>query len=165
MRTRLARRLATVATAGLALVAPGCQSRASEVTALPPGPHVVEVQMTEYSFRYPPAVPAGRVLFRVRNAGREAHSLSLLPLTDDVPPIDQQLRGSRRLGIVPFAGVGTRRPGDRTTFAADLAPGLRYAIVCFLVGDDGQPHALRGMASEFRTGEARGESAPGEANG
>lgn len=111
--------------------------------------------MTEYRFDYDSTVPAGRVIFKVRNTGRVAHSLSLLPLTDDIPPIDEQLRGSRRLGISPFAGVAARRPGASATFAVDLVPGARYAVVCFLADSDRTLHALRGMASEFRATPAR----------
>lgn len=138
-----------------ALMGASCQAPESRAGALPPGPHVVDVEMSEYRFDYDSAVPAGRSLFRVRNTGTVPHSLSVLPLTDDVPPIEQQLRGSRRLGIVPFAGVGALDPGESTTFAVDLAQGVRYAFVCFMADPKGQPHALLGMASEVRTAGGR----------
>lgn len=106
--------------------------------------------MADNRFVYEPPRIAGRVLFRVQNTGKANHSLSLLALTDDIPPIDEQLRGTERRTIVPLAAIKARAPGTRsTTFAADLASGARYAMVCF-VTDAGGSHALLGMTSEFR---------------
>ncbi len=108
--------------------------------------------MDEYRFVYDDNIPPGRVVFDVTNAGRIPHRLSLLPLTEDFPPIDVQVRGSERRFINPFAGIPPREPGERGTFAVELAPGVRYALVCFLVDDqDNQSHAVKGMTSEFRT--------------
>lgn len=107
--------------------------------------------MTEYRFDYNPVVPPGRVVFRVQNAGRVGHRLAVLPLADDLPPIDAQPRGSERQVIAPFAGVPPRRPGSTGTFAVELAPGRRYAMICSLVDPEGKSHALKGMNSEFRT--------------
>lgn len=149
--TARARRGAALAVA-VALVPVSCGGREPSGAGLPPPPHVVEVAMAEYHFSYDPDIPPGRVVFRVRNTGRAVHSLSVLPLTDDVPPIDRQLRGERRLGIRPFADIGPRRPGTGTSFAADLAAGARYALVCFVQDEGGRSHALLGMATEFRTG-------------
>lgn len=128
-----------------------CRSPERAPVVLPPKPHVVDVAMAEHRFDYDPKIPAGRVVFRVRNTGRVVHSLSLIPLGDDIPPIDEQLRGSRRIAIPPFAEIGPRRPGGRTTFAVDLKPGARYALVCFVRDGEGSSHALLGMTSEFRT--------------
>ncbi|MEX2289756.1 MAG: hypothetical protein WD794_05445 [Mycobacteriales bacterium] len=110
--------------------------------------------MTEYGFSYDPTITAGRVLFRVRNTGTVVHSLNMLPLTEDIPPIDEQIRGDRRLAVRPFAGFESLRPGADTTFAVDLAPNTRYALLCFEADDEGVSHLLRGMNSEFRTARA-----------
>lgn len=112
--------------------------------------------MEEYRFKYDKNIPAGRVVFEVVNTGRVSHRLSLLPLADDLPPIDVQLRGAERRVIEPFAGVNALRPRTRGAFAVDLLPGVRYAMVCFLVDEsDRQSHALKGMTSEFRTSGTR----------
>lgn len=133
----------------LGLLATSCGGQQSR---LPPLPHVVDVTMEEYRFKYEMNIPAGRVVFNVVNNGRVAHRLSLLPLDEDVPPIDVQLKGSERRIIEPFAGVPTLEPGERGTFAVDLVPGVRYAMVCFLVDEfDDTSHAIKGMNSEFRT--------------
>lgn len=130
-----------------------CQSAAPrQAPPLPAGPQVVEVRLGDYRFDYDSSsIAGGRVLFRVTNAGTVAHSLTMLPLAEDIPPIDQQLRGSERRAIAPFAGVRARKPGMSTSFAVDLKPGRRYALVCFVTDKDGPNHALRGMSSEFRT--------------
>lgn len=143
----------------LASVTGGCSGERPSQAVLPPPPHLVDVTMNEYGFVYNKDIPAGRVVFTVTNVGRIAHRLSLLPLADDFPPIDVQIRGSERRFINPFAGIPAREPGERGTFAVELAPGVRYAMVCLLVDDqDNQSHALKGMTSEFRAGS--GKSAP-----
>jgi hypothetical protein len=116
---------------------------------LPPSPTSIDVVMTEYRFAHQPAIPPGRTVFRISNAGAEPHSLVLLGLEEDVPPIDEQLRSPNRRPAATFGQVPERPPGSRDTFAVDLAPG-RYAFICFVRGGDGVAHALKGMSSEFR---------------
>lgn len=139
------------------LLTGACSSPAQRAANLPAGPPTVTVTMREYGFDYPPEVPAGRVVFRVHNAGQEPHDLSLLPLGEEVPPIDQQLRGSTRRIIAPYAAIPPRPPAANGSFAVDLMPGRRYALICFLANPDGKQHALLGMSSEFRAG---GSQAP-----
>lgn len=117
---------------------------------LPTASPVVVVTMREYRFDYDPNIPSGRVVFRFVNKGQRTHRPSLLPLPEDVPPIDEQLRGSKRRAIRPFAGVSDQRSGAIGTFAVDLIAGQRYALICYAQDPDGTPHALKGMSSEFR---------------
>lgn len=127
---------------------------------LPPPSPVVEVKMVDYAFEFERPLPAGHVVFRARNAGSVPHRLALLPLDEDVPPIDIQLKGSERRVVAPFASIYDRRPGDFEAFAVNLVRGRRYAIACFVVDADEQSHALKGMASEFRAGGGDVPSAP-----
>ena len=138
--------------AGLtALALLGACQGSSDEPALPPSPAVVTVTMREYRFEIDRTVPRGRVVFRLVNGGRLRHQPDLIPLAEELPPIDEQVRGQRRAVITPFAGVAGRDPGEVGTFAVDLEPGQRYAFVCFARDpDDGQSHALQGMTSEFR---------------
>ncbi len=106
--------------------------------------------MEEYRFEHPSNVPAGRVVFRVNNTGEVNHRLTLLPLANDVAPIDEQLRDDIPQAVPPLAGVPEIAPGDSGTFAVELEADKRYAIVCFIEDDDGS-HALKGESSEFRT--------------
>ncbi|MDQ6615124.1 MAG: hypothetical protein M3083_10335 [Actinomycetota bacterium] len=117
-----------------------------------PGPGIVTVTMVDNQFQYDPRIPSGRVVFQVSNAGQEAHRLTMVPLPADVPPINQQLHGPVRVSIVPFAATPTMPPGSRDSFAVDLAPGQRYALLDFLQSPTAsESHAMMGMNSEFRT--------------
>jgi hypothetical protein len=107
--------------------------------------------MDEYRFEYDQQIPSGRVIFRFENHGELSHQPDLVPLADDIPPIDEQLRGPTRAVVFSLAGVLGRDPGETGTFAVDLAPGQRYALICFARNEDGSSHALLGMSSEFRT--------------
>lgn len=107
--------------------------------------------MEDYRFNYDPDIPSGRVVFRIHNAGDVPHQVTLFPLPEDVPPIDEQLRGEQRRFVEPFADIYERPPGDTGTFAVDLEPGTRYAMVCFLEAKDGELHWRKGMVSEFLT--------------
>lgn len=130
--------------------------------SLPGRAATVEVTLREYAIGHSPHVPSGRVMFAVRNSGRVPHRPSLVPLSDDVPPIDEQLRGAERRAVSPFAGVTTLAPGERGVFAVDLEPGRRYAFICFAADEDGRPHAVKGMSSEFRAQPAGGKTGTGQ---
>lgn len=146
--SRLALLLAAVLLAVVGVA--GCSVGVAPV--LPPSPPVVEVGLREYAFDFDGPVPAGRVLLRVRNTGTVGHRVSLVPLSEDIPPIEEQLRGDERRVISPFAGVPVRDPGQEGVFAVDLVAGQRYALLCFVAAPDGQSHAVKGMASEFYAG-------------
>jgi len=107
--------------------------------------------MVDYKFIYSAPTRPGRAVFTVTNAGKVDHHLTLIPLSDDLPPIDEQLHGTTRRSVNPEAQSPTLRPGESEAFAVDLVPGQRYALICFL-RDRGDPvnHALKGMNAEFR---------------
>lgn len=105
--------------------------------------------MSEYRFEHQTELAPGRTVFRVVNAGAEPHSLVLVELEEDIPPIDEQLRSPNRRGAATFAQLPERPPASRDTFAVDLEPG-RYAFICFVQAPNGISHALKGMSSEFR---------------
>ena len=114
------------------------------------GPPVVVVTMREYRYQHPQVIPSGRVVFRFVNDGVLEHQTDLMPLAEDFPPIDQQIRGGNRRVVTPFAGFLPRKPGEIGTFDVDLGAGRRYALVCFARAPDDESHALKGMTSEFR---------------
>lgn len=135
----------------MTFVAGACTSSPDQAVALPPAPPVVTVDMDEFSFTYDPDIPAGRVVFRGHNVGEVVHNLVLLPLDEDLPPLDEQLRGEERRVATPFAALRPVPPGQAREFAVDLAPGQRYGIFCSVADGEGKSHALKGMNSEFRT--------------
>lgn len=118
--------------------------------ALPAPPPEVVVDMHEYRYEHQQSIPAGRVVFRFLNEGNEVHRPVLLPLSEEVPPILEQVRGDVRAAVAPFARVPPRQPGDTGTFAVDLVPGQRYALICFARTADNTSHAVLGMASDLR---------------
>jgi hypothetical protein len=128
------------------LVASGCTP--SSDPPLPEAPQHLEVTLEDYRFVYDQAVPRGRVVVHVRNAGQVQHQLALNAIPEDFPPIDEQLRGETRRATRPIIDV-TRPPGADAVFAVDLEPG-RYAFICFLEDADGIRHYLKGMSAEFR---------------
>jgi hypothetical protein len=148
---RALRRCGVAATVGLAAaVALGSCASGRAGSALPRTPQSkLLVTMDEYRLEYKTPVPSGRVVFRVVNAGRRPHRLTLLPLPEDVPPIDQQLRGHKRRVIAPLGNLPELAPGSTNTFAVDLAPDQRYALIDFSPGPGGRSNALLGMTSEF----------------
>jgi hypothetical protein len=118
-----------------------------------PGPQVVDLTMTDNRYEYLPPARAGRVVFRVRNAGTQQHRIAVYPLPEDMPPIDVQLRGSERRNVERLAAPLPRRPEETQSFAVDLQPGQRYAFLCFLRSPTEQKtYAELGMSSEFRAG-------------
>lgn len=113
-------------------------------------PQAIDVIMTEYAFSFTPPAHGGRTVVRVRNNGKETHKLDLVPLPDDFPPIDVQVKSSSPRGATPFVELPVARPGDRQTIAVDLVAGQRYAMVCILPSPSRQSHARLGQNAEFR---------------
>lgn len=128
---------------------------------LPTAPPVVEATMQENAFGLDSSVPSGRVVFEVRNIGRLPHRLVVVPFSDDMPPIKDLIEDKQTTVIQPFAAVRAQPPGGRGTFAADLRPDTRYAMVCLVRDADNRTHADKGMFAEFRTtGDAMPNSDP-----
>lgn len=158
---RTAQRQAAVAVLTVAgALLPSCEPSHGDSRPRPSSPPVIEVILREYSFRLSRPLPAGRVVFRLRNVGKEPHRPALLRLDEGFPPIQEQVRGEKRRFLLPFAGVDTRPPRSVGTFAVDLLKGQRYALVCFVAAPDGQGHAYKGMTWESRAGEGATSSVP-----
>jgi hypothetical protein len=112
----------------------------------------VEIAASEYSFDIPEGIAAGPTALRLSNTGEEAHFMDLFQLTEG-HTIDEVLQSEdpeddglgNHLGTSGLAAPG----GDDTEYLnVDLEPGT-YALVCFIPGADGTPHAFTGMAVEF----------------
>jgi hypothetical protein len=141
--------LVTVVVAVGSLAACSGTSHSAPGIALPPVPATVNVDMREYAFAAPAEVPRGRVTLLAHNVGTLPHRFTLFPLPEDFPPILEQLRGSQRRAASALAALPNYPPGTSGGVAVDLPPG-RYAMVCFVIDPDGQNHASKGMAAEFR---------------
>ncbi|MCA1571831.1 MAG: sialidase family protein [Acidimicrobiales bacterium] len=129
--------------------------------AVAPAPEVVDVTLSEYRLSHRAPQKGGRTVFRVQNFGQLGHAPVLLPLPDDLPPIDEQLHGARRRQLLSLAELALSKPGETQTFAVELVRGRRYAFVCFLnTGPERKVHALLGMNTEFRVGGPDAPAAP-----
>ncbi len=138
----------------LAVVVSSCQPSPQDTLPLPASPPVIDVTIRDDRIEYGPLIAAGRVVFRVYNGGSTKHQLKMLPLDEDFPPIQIQLRGSERRVVSPFAGVPAIDPGSRSVFAVDVVPDTRYALFCLLPGRDGVPYGAKGVSTEFRSAES-----------
>jgi hypothetical protein len=133
----------------LALLASSCGAEQASAP-LPPGPQVVDVQLRDYRFVYDrSSIAPGRTVFQVRNTGDRRHELGLIPLPENFPPLDAELRSKTSRAVALLARLQPIGPDTSGTFAVNLTPG-RYGMVCFVTAPDGTPHALKGMNSEFR---------------
>lgn len=137
---------AVTAVTAAAVLGGGCSSQAA--APLPPARPRVTVTMHDDRIEHG-EVEKGQVVFDVRNGGSKQHRLSLIPLPEALPPIDQQLKGSERATVTTQAAIADLPPGGTGGFATELGAG-RYALVCFNVDADGSSHARQGMATEFR---------------
>lgn len=113
----------------------------------------VDVSLLEYQFGYDAgAISSGDIAFAVNNIGGAEHELALLTLDEGVdletalPSFEEGIpEGVEVLGV-----GGPWSPGDGGNLVlTETLPAGRYAMVCFLPSDDGTPHALLGMHSEF----------------
>jgi uncharacterized cupredoxin-like copper-binding protein len=154
----LARRRRAVATGHLsaavlaAVVLTSCSTGDTKSAYLPPPVPIVTVNMSEYRFDVSSSgtLPAGRVVFRLAAVGEEAHTPFLVALDDGASPIAQYLLETDRPTIKGFANVSQVAPGAIGTFAVDLEPGRRYALVCNFRAPDGHIHAELGETWEAR---------------
>lgn len=131
-----------------AVVTAGCASHPARA-ALPPPPQIIQVTISDDHYAYNPLIHPGRVVFNSRNVGRVAHTILIAPVSDDYPPVDEQLHGKERRSIDFLAGTRLK-PGASSSFALDLVAGQRYYMVDFDRAPDGEIYALKGLDSEFR---------------
>src|SRR5690349_13991288 len=99
-------------------------------------PNDVEVVGMDYAFKVPNELPAGRTVFRFRNAGKKRHEFNITLLKPGVTP--QQFmaaaNASKPLGDLLDGSVGVlfAKPGQRSepAIATDLIAGRTYMIRC-----------------------------------
>ena len=111
------------------------------------------MKLTEFAFVYDPAlITSGHIAFRVENVGKQPHEVALVKVPAGLD-VQQALRSPEPPpGIEDIGFILLQHTGEtmNMVFTQALAPG-RYLMVCFLpdTEGDGQPHALKGMVSEF----------------
>jgi uncharacterized cupredoxin-like copper-binding protein len=112
---------------------------------------VLGFTLTEYEFT---AVGATEVtampvlLLHGDNQGAEPHEMVVLKLPEGVT-FDQVMADQSLESQVEFIGQTFFEPGHAGDLAlVNLPPGT-YTIACFVTAPDGQPHAAKGMVTEF----------------
>jgi hypothetical protein len=131
---------------------------------LPAGIAPVNLNLQEYSFNYDKAaVASGNFAFQVTNVGQQQHEVLVLKITNDAPlsGVLNELATSEEdeipAGIDFVAFGGPYDPASQgTVFMPTPLSAGRYALVCFVSGPGGTPHAFLGMTSEFTVGGATG---------
>ena len=122
----------------------------------PTGTSVVNVDLTEFSFTFDPALvtSASPVFFEGHNVGTQLHHMVLAKIPADAN-LDELLASEEENppGVEEIGGGPPFPPGESGTIAlaAPLEPG-RYVMVCFLpdTTDPAEtPHAFKGMVSDF----------------
>jgi hypothetical protein len=129
------------------------------VPDVPEGTTLVHVDLNEFAFGFNRNdIGDGNVAFEASNVGEQTHELALVQLSGDITveqTVEQFL--ASETGEVPgvtFIGQTEAEPGETSNLVLvePLEPG-RYAFICLFPdtneGEDGTPHAEKGMAEEF----------------
>lgn len=119
-------------------------------------PVVADKKGDRYVFEFDQPVKAGKTAFVLKNEDDESHFIALVELAG--PRTLQKALAAEKKGDSKAAdqyiknedvgGVEEAPPGEESVGNVDLEPGT-YAMLCFIPGPDGQPHAFNGMAVEF----------------
>ncbi len=114
----------------------------------------VDVVATEYTFAFDTELTAGRTSFVMTNPGAEVHFMEISQLAEG-HTMEEALAyegDPEEGGLVTGVRFGSdlAAPGgeDEEVITADLEPG-NWAMLCFIPGPDGTPHAFSGMAIPF----------------
>jgi hypothetical protein len=125
---------------------------------VPAGTTLVHIDANEFAFGVDTSTIVGTVAFEFSNVGKQHHELGIvrIPADANIEDLLQQAADSPdgEVAGVEFVGGTDADSGDTTNivFIEPLAPG-RYMMACFVPdeteGEDGTPHALKGMYKEF----------------
>lgn len=115
----------------------------------------VDVSGEDYRFvGVPDTFEAGPVSFEFTNKGKEPHELVLFRVNDGVEESVEDIvalpEDEGRSKVTPVGGTFAP-PGEGEYALVDLKEG-RYGVACFVPvggGEEGPPHASRGMHAEF----------------
>ncbi len=133
-----------------------------DVVPIPAGVKSVDLKLQEYAFVFDKsAIPTdGNFAFSVTNAGTMEHEADVAMIPADMTTTDLlnylQQSGPDSPpppGVTDIGSVGPIAPGASANlvFAQPLAPG-HYVLLCFVTGDDGIPHVMKGMIADFTVG-------------
>lgn len=151
---------------GMTPAAPDCPAPTAG-TAAPALTNVTELVYTVtepsgnskcYAFHGPSTGPSGWVKVTLSNTGHEPHQVAIVNLGNMTiaafaqslhsPPgtMDMHTAG----GPTPYGGPQAG-PGENSTVLVNLTAG-NYAVVCYIPGMNGMPHAMQGMVASLTIG-------------
>lgn len=128
-----------------------------------PAPYIVEVTAFDYAFGMPTEIPSGWVTFRMKNRGQKVHHGIVYKYSDSisydrlVSSIGESLQEKELLDptndfnsevVTAMGGPAILSPGRTGETTVLLDPGV-YALTCWLVAEDGEYHAMKGMTRPF----------------
>ncbi len=135
---------------------------AAEPAAAPSSPELVHVKATDYKLDLPAKITAGAVTMHLMNEGKELHHAMVVRLEDGktVADLGQALKteGPPPPWVKFVGGPNGIVPGATTTATMVLTPG-NYAVICMIPGQDGIPHAAKGMVQPFEVTASSGAEA------
>ena len=153
----------TITIVAAAILLAGCKPADKPATSETHGsPAEVEIVASDYAFRAPATLPAGRTTFKFVNQGKVRHELNISRLKPGVS-IDSLLTKVRanesvRDLIKGPVGVLFASPGGQSSagLAVDLSPGETYAVICIFRDSAGaKAHYDLGMYSLLRVDQER----------
>jgi len=153
------RRVVIVVSLAVLCVSGSCARRPGPSAAMP---LVVDVDARDYVFSMPApdTVPAGPVTFRLVNRGHEIHMMQAVwlgerALPEFVASVAAATTNSSIVGTRSLGGPNAVVPGDTAEATVVLEPG-HVALVCWVMGEDGKLHVLKGMAVPLEVTPAAG---------
>ncbi len=124
-------------------------SAGGSLAPTPPAPAVVHVRAMDYSFTAPASIRAGVTTFRLTNAGKELHHLSIVRLPEGKTAADylaaMKAEGHPPMWATDVGGPNAAVPGATIEATLSLGAG-NYAFVCFIPSPGKPvPHLMKGM--------------------
>lgn len=150
-------------TASTAAGTPGTSAGGPGTTAAPPSADLASIPVFEvavgedgatYSFETDDTVPAGLVMFDLKNNGKKPHQVNVARPKPNatIEAIDAALAGPNptlALALAEFVGASnTVDPGGEQRTVVQLEPGTYY-LLCFVPDEDGKDHLQHGMIKKI----------------
>lgn len=114
----------------------------------------INIAAKDFSFDLPARVPAGLVQVTMQNHGADLHHTQIGRLNDGVTfdqfhaALGKDLNAA--FPLISFqGGPGVILPGASQAVMLNLTRSGTYVAVCFIAGDDGIPHFMKGMIVPF----------------
>ncbi len=126
-------------------------------------PYIVEVTAFDYAFGMPTEIPSGWVTFRMKNMRQEVHHGIVYKYSDSVTydglvsTIGEAFQEKELADpsndfnsevVTAMGGPAILSPGRTGETTVLLEPGV-YALTCWMVAEDGEFHAMKGMTRPF----------------